>query len=341
MISGSNRNEIKMNYQEDYKTINSLKNGNWTLEYGFKEFERYCLLKNLRERTIEGYRECFERFNRFISPEQENVLTGALQRSDVENYIINLRNTGMRETSINAYLRGLRTYLNFLADQEASIRIKLPIYKAEKKIKETYTDSELYKLLQKPNIRKCDFTEYRNWVIVNFFLATGVRVSTLVNIKIEDIDFDFDRIHLIYTKSRKSYIIPMSLSIKEILIEYMAFRKGESKDYLFCSPYGEPMTTDSVKHAIAKYNKARGVQRSGLHAFRHTFAKKCVMNNVNVFVLQRLLGHTDISVTKEYVDLYADDLAINIQKYNPLDTFEFNNKKTSIANKKAKIQMLK
>ena len=340
MVSNIKRKEIKMHYASPQ--VPALPNGNWTLEKGFEEFARYCSLKNLRPKTLHSYEHTFTRFKNFIEDNNKSVLTGTLSTLDVENYILHLKNSGMRETSVNTYLRGLRTYLNFLHEHDASIKFKIPIYKADKKIKETYSDSELYKLLQKPNLCTCSFTDYRNWVIVNFFLATGVRVSTLVNIKIEDLDFDFNRIHLIYTKSRKSYIIPMSLQIKDILQEYLSIRKGEDSDYLFCNSYGEQTTTDSIKHAITKYNKSRGVTRVGLHSFRHTFAKKAVLNGVNVFVLQRLMGHADISVTREYVDLYAEDLANNIEKYNPLDTLLSNNltsKHYKKDNKKRKIQM--
>lgn len=78
------------------------------------------------------------------------------------------------------------------------------MHKSDKIIKETYSDDELCKLLQKPCLNTCDFVTCRNWVIVNFFLGTGVRVSTLIYIKIEDVDLDFDRSLLTYTKTRKS-----------------------------------------------------------------------------------------------------------------------------------------
>lgn len=320
MISRTDKREITMNISPSNENTD-LKNGYWSFEYGFTQFARYCKIKNLRKKTIKDYSENFTRFIRFMEEHSTHTNTGSITANDIDNYILYLRSTGMKETSVNTYLRGLRTVLNFFIKQQACNYIKIPIYKADKTIKETYTDDELYKLLVKPNISKCSFTEYRNWCIINFLLATGVRVSTLINIKISDLDFDFDRINLTYTKSRKSYIIPMSHQIKDILSEYLMFRKGEDDDYLFCNQYGEQATTDSIKHAITKYNKTHGVNRTSLHAFRHTFAKKCVLNNVNVFVLQRLLGHTDIKVTKEYVDLYADDLAVNIDKYNPLDTF--------------------
>ena len=95
------------------------------------------------------------------------------------------------------------------------------------------------------------------------------------------------------------------------------------------------MTLDGLKHAISKYNRKRGVTKTSLHLFRHTFAKRAVMNGMNVFVLQKWLGHSDISVTKEYINLYANDLALNMQSTNPLDTF-MNSKSTQKEKTKTK-----
>lgn len=314
----------------------------WSFEYGFEQFEKICQIKNLRPRTISNYRDTYKKFLEYIDEHTQIKFINELSQYDIDNYILYLKNKDIRDTSINSYLRGIRAILNFFFENNQCSAIKIRIHKAEKQTKEVYTDNELFKLLEKPCITKCDFITYRNWCIINFFLATGVRVSTLVHIKIEDIDMSFDRIHLTYTKNRKSYIIPMSNQLKTILQEYLQFRKGKEHDYLFCNQYGEMLTTDAVKHAIAKYNKSRNVSRTGLHAFRHTFAKKCVMNGVNVFVLQRLMGHSDLSVTKEYIDLYAEDLAYNIENYNPLDTLNIiptKKQKNSQSHKKQRITL--
>lgn len=295
-------------------------NNKWSFEDVITRFVNYCEIKNLRAKTIKNYQENYHKFWTYIKEYTLYNSIDEVRQEDVDGYILYLKSKGIKETSINSYLRGLRAILNFCSNNNMCNHIKIHIQKADKSIKGTYTDDELFKLLQKPCLTNCEFTTYRNWCIINFFLATGVRVSTLVHIKIEDIDLTFDRIHLTYTKNRRSYIIPLSAQLKNVLQEYLSIREGEPQDYLFCNQYGEQLTTDAVKHAISKYNKSRGVNRTGLHAFRHTFAKRCVLNDVNVFVLQKLLGHTDISITREYVELYADDLAYNIENYNPLDT---------------------
>ena len=86
---------------------------------------------------------------------------------------------------------------------------------------ETYTDDELLRLLKKPNLKQCGFTEYKMWVITNFLLSTGVRQKSLLSIKIKDLDFDSDVVRIHHTKNRKALIIPLNTDIKKILQEYL------------------------------------------------------------------------------------------------------------------------
>ena len=67
-------------------------------------------------------------------------------------------------------------------------RFKIKLPKADKRIKETYTDTELKKLLKKPNVKTCEFNEYKTWVFSNYLLATGNRISTVLSLQIKDLD---------------------------------------------------------------------------------------------------------------------------------------------------------
>ena len=75
-------------------------------------------------------------------------------------------------------------------------------------------------------MKKSEFPEYRNWVLVNYMLGTGNRAGTILNIKIEDVDFDISNIILKKLKGRKQYYIPISRSLEQILKEYLTYRQG-------------------------------------------------------------------------------------------------------------------
>lgn len=138
-------------------------------------------------------------------------------------------------------------------------KMQVELVRATKQVKPTYTDEELEKLLKKPNIKSknATFSEYRNWVLVNYLLATGNRVSTICNIKNKNVNLNTDTIILEKTKNKKEQVIPISRSLHIILKEYMSYRGGESDDYLFCNQSGYKWTEDACKHAIGKYNKKR------------------------------------------------------------------------------------
>lgn len=81
--------------------------------------------------------------------------------------------------------------------------MKLKAYKGIETIKETYSDEELKKLLKKPDMRKCSFSDYRSWVIINLLVNNGIRSSTVRNIKNKDADLENLVIYLRHTKNRK------------------------------------------------------------------------------------------------------------------------------------------
>lgn len=87
-------------------------------------------------------------------------------------------------------------YLYFFMKKDylQSLHIIKPKY--DKPLKEVYTDTELRLLLKKPNIKQCGFAEYRNWVMVSYFIATGQRKNTVLNLKIGDLDFENGLVHL-------------------------------------------------------------------------------------------------------------------------------------------------
>ena len=121
-----------------------------------------------------------------------------------------------------------------------------------------------------------NFSVYRCWVLRNFLLGTGQRLSTVSNIKIHDIDFDNNCIVLTKTKNRIQLIIPLSYTLSSVLTEYLKYRQGEAGDYLFCNQYGGKLTKSGMESAVRRYNLSRGVSRTSIHVYRHTFAKEWI-----------------------------------------------------------------
>ena len=185
-----------------------------------------------------------------------------------------------------------------------------------------YTDKELQALLKKPNMRHCSFTEYKVWVMTNFLLSTGIRQHSLINIKIKDLDFDNSVVYINVTKNRKPLIIPLNSDIQKILQEYLKYRKGEAEEYLFCNVFGKQLKRSAVYHAFYDYNKNRGVEKTGIHRYRHTFAKKWILIGGNVVTLQQILGHSSLDITQNYLNLLVSDIQKDVEEFNILREFK-------------------
>lgn len=288
-----------------------------TIEEAFELFLRKCRVKNLTELSIESYKKKMVHFNEFLNGETS---LSHITSDTIDNYILWLRqNTNANDITINSYLRSVRAFLYYCMDCNYIPTFKIQLIKAEKKIKETYTDEELQRLLVKPDVNNCTFSCYKTWVFENYLLATGNRISTALNVRICDINFEDGTINLCKTKNRKQQIIPLSNTLAEILQEYLLVRGGESADYLFCNEYGEKAVERAYQQLVRRYNIKRNVNKTSCHLFRHTFAKHWILAGGDIFRLQKILGHSDLTVTKEYVAMFGQDLQMDFEKFNPLD----------------------
>ena len=298
---------------------------NLTIGEAHDLFIRKCTVQNLSEKTLKVYKNHFGLFALTIDVNKPiNSVTSAA----IDDFILYLKeNNKCNDTTINSYLRSIRAFLYYCMEESYLQSFNVCMIRSEKKIKETYSNSELERLLTKPDINTCSFSTYKTWVFENYLLGTGNRLSTALNVRIKDIDFYNNTIILVKTKNRKQQIIPLSQSLAEILVGYLEIRGNNPDDYLFCNIYGEKGNIRSFEDLVAKYNHERGVEKTSIHLFRHTFAKHWILQGGDIFRLQKSLGHSDLSVTKEYVQMFGQDLQMDFEKFNPLDNLKLNKRK--------------
>lgn len=306
--------------------ITMSKKSNLSIQEAFDLFIRKCKIKNLTDLSISSYEKKMVHFYEFI--DKSEPIT-AVTKDTVDDYILWLReNTEANDITINSYLRSVRAFLYFCMEDRYIPTFKIQLIKAEKKIKETYTDDELVRLLEKPDVDNCSFSCYKTWVFENYLLGTGNRISTALDLHIGDINFQSGVIILRKTKNRKQQIIPLSATLAEILQGYLQIRGGEADDYVFCNEYGEQASCRTYQQLVRRYNRKRGVEKTSCHTFRHTFAKNWILNSGDMFRLQKILGHSDLTVTKEYVNMFGQDLQMDFEKFNPLDNLKSRSKGT-------------
>lgn len=290
-----------------------------TFEEGCNKYLEYCRQRNLRQGTINHYRQSYVQFFKFFEPSTpiEEIDEDAYKR-----YVLYLRSTLNNDVSINSYLRDFITTMHYLMNEGYIQSYKMQAIKVDKSHIETYNEQELQLLLKKPNIKKCSFIEYQAWVMTNFLFSTAVRQRSLMYIKVKDIDFDNNVVYVNVTKNRKPLIVPLNQTMVNILKEYLKYRNHKSDDdYLFCNVFGQQLVKSTCYHMLYEYNKRRGVETTGIHRYRHTFAKQWILSGGNVVSLSQLLGHSSLEITQNYIHLLVSDVAKQVDEINVLDKF--------------------
>ena len=292
-----------------------------TIEETFSDFIISRKTKGLAEKTLQSYQSQFQAVARHMDVKMDIAM---LQKADLDAMIISMRDASLSPNSINSYTRTLKSFFSWCNEQGIT-RVNIPLYKAEETVKETYSDAELTALLKKPDIRKATFAEYRDWVIINFLLNCGSRAATVRAIQIRDVDLDGGMVFYRHTKNRKAQVIPLCSAMVAILREYLRHRGGEAADYLFCTETGSQLTENGLRQSIARYNVRRGVQKTSIHLFRHTFARKYLIDcGGDAFTLQKLLGHSTLAMTKHYCAIFDADLTKNYDNFSPLAQMKSN-----------------
>ena len=301
--------------------------------YLFEAFEEFILekeVRNLSIPTLKNYELTFKvyaEFNEF----NRDTITKDVDVSSVYKWVNTMKQQDVKITSINHYLRDLGVFMHWCMDVDRAYiePFKMPKLESQEEAPKLFTDEELELLLEKPK-RNATFVEWRTYVIVNWVLGTGNRASTICEVKINDINFSRKEITLGHTKNKKAQIIPLSSSLETVLKEYIKMwrRDADLDGWLFCNVGEEKLTTNALRISFAKYCRDREVERTNIHGLRHNFAKGWVKNNGNQFALQKILGHSKLTMTSKYVKLYSEDIKEDFDKFNPLDTIKRSSRRT-------------
>lgn len=291
-----------------------------TLEEGVERWILHCKRRGLTEKTIRYYHDITNIFMEYVNYKTK---ISNITKDTIDNFVIRLQEKGVKNTTINSYLNGIRSICTYWAEQEYIEKFKVEKIKFDETIKDTFTEAEIKMLLKKPNLKKCTFLEYECWVLCNTFYALGARASTITNLKVEDLDFENNYIIYRKVKDRKQTIIPMPPILKSILQEFIINRGDIGVDYVFVHSYAGKLSTDRLNNTLNNYYKSRGVTKTGVHIWRRTFAKDYIVAGGSALKLQAQLCHKTLDMTKKYVNLYGKYISDN--KFNPLERISLSN----------------
>ncbi len=274
------------------------------------------------EKTIKSYEQKFKSCANFYD---FNIPIDRFTDEDVKQIVYSMKHglrldgksTTVKDVTIASYMTSLKSFFSWCKLKGFS-NVFIPLYHFETEPKEVYTEEEIRKLIKKPNLKKCSFCEYRNWVIVCFLLNCGCRAASLRNVLIKDLDFDNEMVVFRHTKNHKLLYVPIGMEMKRILKEYLSIREGTGEDFLFPNETNQQLTENALRLAIEKYNKSRGVSKTSIHLFRHYFAKTYIQNGGDCFRLQKILGHKKIEMTVHYANLYGTDTKRGFEDFSAL-----------------------
>lgn len=296
-------------------------------EFAKKIFMQRCISIRISDTTLKAYEEFFRRWERFLD-ENELEMVDGIDEIVLRRYLIDLGKT-MNSVTLDGHFRKLKTFFRFMVENEyLSTNPMKKVAKpkmAQRGIK-TFSSDEIYKMLN--SFDTTTFIGYRNYAIMAMLLATGLRRREYLNLTMLDIDFNTGMIHVI-GKGDKERFVPIGTTLRRILKTYLAKRKeyleeqcqGHTSPSVFITKQGNKMTiscSDTLFKAVKKSLKLSGTKFS-THTWRHTFAKSFLLNGGDVFTLQRILGHSDITTTKIYINLNDNEMKQQNNKYNPLD----------------------
>lgn len=307
----------------------------FTIDYCFTAFLVYLFEKGDAKITIYNYKSFMKKYSMFLdemlhtTPKELTVEILETQPHQAL-FMTWLKNQGLQQSSINALLRNLRAFGRWCMEEGYLIDFKCPIKNVETPIKEVYTMAELEKLLVKPPIT--EFHEFREYCMILLMLNTGARRRTISEIKICDFEEDTGYINFNTTKTGKVVRLGLDRKAKRDITEFLYYwrlNKGaQPTDYLFCNDYGEQLFPNSISIAIAKYNKKRGVEKTGVHLFRHTFAKNWITSGGDIISLARVLTHSELAMVQRYANLYAGDIKKEIEEHSILSQMRTKSGKT-------------
>ena len=270
-----------------------------------KEFEDFIIQKNDSNNRLISYIEYLYYFYLFVKKDLDKVV-----EEDIRDYLeyLNLKKENI--SSIRRKISTFKTFYKFLYNNGymnkkdyPMVRISYP--KMEKKLPKFVYYNDLLEII---NESYKDKDGSRDRLIIEMLYATGVRISELINIKYEDIDFDNKRI-IITGKGNKQRVVYYGDYASEVLDEYIATHDKNKDNYLFTNSKGDKITDRGVRYIIDNIMSKLSVKTHVTpHVLRHTFATDMLNNGCDIKVVQELLGHSSLRTTEVYTHVTNERL---------------------------------
>ncbi|HOV21147.1 MAG TPA: site-specific tyrosine recombinase XerD [bacterium] len=282
------------------------------------EFLSYLYLeKNLSENTISSYKNDIEKFTTFLREKKYRLKE--IDFSKFTEFLLHLKKKNLSVSSIIRIISSIRNFYKFLYARgiiNDYLFIETP--KSERDLPEVLSNEEIEKLLSTTENSK----KYkRNIAILELLYGAGIRVSELVNLKIDDINFNqkFMRIKGKGNRERIAFLNTVALQrINDYLPERQQTKKGNLSPYLFVNNRGNKLSRQFIWKIVKKYSSLANLNKNiKPHTLRHSFATHLLESGLDLRIVQELLGHKNLSTTEIYTHIDRRQIKKIYKKYHP------------------------
>lgn len=274
-------------------------------------FEQYLReVKQASENTVQSYRRDLMQMITYLE-EKEIREAAKVTKTSLHGYILHMEEQGKAATTISRMMAAIKAFFNYECMQ-ARIRRNpaesLHAPKVEKKAPVILSVDQVSALLAQPSGRTPK--EIRDKAMLALLYATGIRVSELIGIQMEDINMNIG--FLVCRDGERERTIPFGRSAKAALEEYLEHARnellrGKGSDYFFVNCTGGAMSRQGFWKIIKYYGEKAGIEEDITpHTLRHSFAAHLIARGADMRAVQTILGHSDMATTQMYA-AYRED----------------------------------
>ena len=286
------------------------------------EYEQYLLnIKKASANTVSSYMRDIRQFRDYVA-ELLDVELPEVSKDQISVYLAYLTNHGKSPATVTRSLASLKGFYGYLMSEglvQQNPAKGITVVKAEKKLPQILTGKEVELLLEQPQCT--DMKGYRDKAMLELLYATGIRVSELISLDVDDVNLPAGFIRC--EGSGRSRTIPMYPAAVKALQTYMHEIRPNmvadpAESALFVNLSGERMTRQGFWKIIKHYQQTAHIEKDITpHTLRHSFAAHLLENGADLRSIQEMLGHSDISSTQIYTQIVKQNLKSVYNRFHP------------------------
>jgi integrase/recombinase XerC len=266
--------------------------------------------QNYSPKTLRAYGDDLQQFLAWVEKNRVDWDSPTrFARGDIEGFMQYLAAQRMTGVTRVRKLAAIRKFFTFL--EENSILAANPAHTVKGARREEKEPNILYKEQYKALLYEAS-DNIRDYAIIQTFLQTGIRLSELVNLRVEDVDLEHRNLTVRQGKGKKDRQIPLVDAVLKALRNYLRYRTTQliiDDDTFFLAKNGTSMNVSTVKYLVAKYVKKAGIRKKvSVHTLRHTFGAHKADKHMSLATLQELMGHKKKETTLKYIHLAKTNL---------------------------------